>query len=138
VTDWPILWRRRVIGYLPTGFGFLDGTLEQNVLFGREKQAIGDLRSALDLSGVTDVQTVVLHTEDINGDGLPHGNVPFGFLAGDVDGNRVVANPDFQSVNTHQGGVTAANFRNDVSADGKIRNNPDGKLVKDRKGHSLP
>jgi ABC-type bacteriocin/lantibiotic exporter with double-glycine peptidase domain len=54
VTDWPILWRRRIIGYLPTGFGFLDGSLEQNVLFGREKQAIGDLRSALDLSGVTD------------------------------------------------------------------------------------
>jgi ABC-type multidrug transport system fused ATPase/permease subunit len=54
VTEWPILWRRRIIGYLPTGFGFLDGTLEQNVLFGREKQAIGDLRSALDLSGVTD------------------------------------------------------------------------------------
>jgi ABC-type bacteriocin/lantibiotic exporter with double-glycine peptidase domain len=54
VTDWPILWRRRIIGYLPTGFGFLDGTLEQNVLLGREEQAIGDLRSALDLSGVTD------------------------------------------------------------------------------------
>ena len=54
VTDWPILWRRRIIGYLPTGFGFLDGTLEQNVLFGREKQTIGDLRAALDLSGVTD------------------------------------------------------------------------------------
>jgi ABC-type multidrug transport system fused ATPase/permease subunit len=54
VTDWPILWRRRIIGYLPTGFGFLDGTLEQNILFGREKRAIGDLRSALDLSGVTD------------------------------------------------------------------------------------
>jgi ATP-binding cassette, subfamily B, bacterial len=54
VTDWPILWRRRIIGYLPTGFGFLDGTLEQNILFGRKKQAIGDLRAALDLSGVTD------------------------------------------------------------------------------------
>jgi ABC-type bacteriocin/lantibiotic exporter with double-glycine peptidase domain len=54
VTDWPILWRRRIIGYLPTGFGFLDGTLEQNILFGRKKQAIGDLRAALDLSGMTD------------------------------------------------------------------------------------
>jgi ABC-type bacteriocin/lantibiotic exporter with double-glycine peptidase domain len=54
VTDWPILWRRRIIGYLPTGFGFLDGSLEQNILFGRKKQAIGDLRAALDLSGVTD------------------------------------------------------------------------------------
>jgi hypothetical protein len=90
------------------------------------------------LSGVADVQTVLLHTEDINGDGLPHGDVPFGFLAGDVDGNRVVANPDFQSVSTHLGGVTAANFRNDVNANGTISNNPDGKLVKQRKGHSLP
>jgi ABC-type multidrug transport system fused ATPase/permease subunit len=54
VTDWPIHWRRRVIGYLPTGFGFLDGSLEQNVLFGREKETVGDLRAALDLSGVSD------------------------------------------------------------------------------------
>jgi hypothetical protein len=91
-----------------------------------------------DLSGVADVQNVVLHTENINGDGQPHGDVPFGFLAGDVDGNRVVANPDFQSVSTHLGGVTAANFRNDINADGKIRNNPDGKLVKQSKGNSLP
>jgi hypothetical protein len=90
------------------------------------------------LSGVADVQNVVLHTENINGDGLPHGDVPFGFLAGDVDGNRVVANPDFQSVSTHLGGVTATNFRNDINANGTISNNPDGKLVKARKGHSLP
>jgi ABC-type multidrug transport system fused ATPase/permease subunit len=54
ITHWPIHWRRRVIGYLPTGFGFLDGTLEQNVLFGRPKEAVGDVRAALDLSGVTD------------------------------------------------------------------------------------
>jgi ABC-type multidrug transport system fused ATPase/permease subunit len=54
VTEWPVLWRRRVIGYLPTGLGFLDGTLEQNVLFGRERERVGDLRTALDLSGVTD------------------------------------------------------------------------------------
>ena len=90
------------------------------------------------LSGVADVQNVVLHTENINGDGLPHGDVRFGFLAGDVDGNRVVASPDWQSVSNHEGGVTAANFRNDINADGTISNNPDGKLVKDRKGHSLP
>jgi ABC-type multidrug transport system fused ATPase/permease subunit len=54
VTEWPVLWRRRVIGYLPTGLGFLDGTLEQNVMFGREREGVGDLRTALDLSGVTD------------------------------------------------------------------------------------
>ena len=91
-----------------------------------------------DLSGVADVQNVVLHSENINGDGLPHGNVPFGFLAGDVDGNRVVDKPDSNSVTANQGAVTSANFRNDVNADGTIRNNPDGKLVKARKGHSLP
>jgi hypothetical protein len=90
------------------------------------------------LSRVADVQNVVLHTENINGDGLPHGDVRFGFLAGDVDGNRVVASPDWQSVSNHEGGVTAANFRNDINANGTISNNPDGKLVKDRKGHSLP
>ena len=90
------------------------------------------------LSGVADVQNVVLHTENINGDGLPHGDVRFGFLAGDVDRNRVVASPDWQSVSNHLGGVTAANFRNDINANGTISNNPDGKLAKDRKGHSLP
>jgi hypothetical protein len=89
------------------------------------------------LSGVADVQNVVLHTENINGDGQPHGDVPFGFLAGDVDGNRVVDKPDFDSVKANQGGVTSANFRNDINADGTI-NKPDGKLVKQRRGHSLP
>jgi hypothetical protein len=81
---------------------------------------------------------VLLHTEDINGDGMPHGDVPFGFLGGDVDGNRVVAKADFDSVIANQGAVTSANFRNDVNANGTISNNPDGKLVKQRKGHSLP
>ncbi len=54
VTDWPLRWRRRIIGYLPTGFGFLDGTLEQNILLGRPKEEVGDLRAALDLAGVTE------------------------------------------------------------------------------------
>ena len=85
-----------------------------------------------------DVQTVLLHTEDINGDGMPHGDVPFGFLGGDVDGNRVVGKPDANSVTANQGGVTSTNFRNDVNADGKVKNNSDGKLVKQRKGNSLP
>jgi len=90
------------------------------------------------LSGVADVQTVLLHTENINGDGMPHGDVPFGFLGGDVDGNRVVGKPDANSVSTNQGNVTATNFRNDVDANGKIKNNTDGKLVKQRQGNSVP
>jgi ATP-binding cassette, subfamily B, bacterial len=55
ITGWPLHWRRHVIGYLPTGFAFLDATLEQNILFGRSKEAVGDFQSALDLSGVTDL-----------------------------------------------------------------------------------
>jgi hypothetical protein len=90
-----------------------------------------------DLSGVTDVQTVVLHTEDINGDGLSHGDVPFGFLAADVNGSRVVDKPDVNSVKANQGAVNAGNFRNDINADGTI-NKADGNLIKPRKGHSLP
>jgi ATP-binding cassette, subfamily B, bacterial len=55
ISRWPLHWRRHVIGYLPTGFAFLDGTLEQNILFGRAKEAVGDFQSALDWSGVTDL-----------------------------------------------------------------------------------
>jgi ABC-type bacteriocin/lantibiotic exporter with double-glycine peptidase domain len=54
VTDWPLLWRRNVVGYLPTGFAFLDGTLQRNIVFGRDQEVIGDLRAALDLTGVTE------------------------------------------------------------------------------------
>ena len=73
-----------------------------------------------ELSGVADEQNVVLHTEDINGDGLPHGDVPFGFLAADVTGSRVVDKPDLNSIKANQGAVNAGNFRNDVNADGTI------------------
>jgi len=37
---------------------------------------------------------VTLHVQNINGDGLPHGDVPFGFLTADVNANRVVDRPD--------------------------------------------
>ena len=90
-----------------------------------------------DLSGVTDVQNVVLHTENINGDGMPHGDVPFGFLAADVNGSRVVDQSDYKSAIANRGGVTAANFRNDVNADGTITKT-DANLVKPRKGNALP
>ncbi len=90
-----------------------------------------------ELSGVADEQNVVLHTEDINGDGLPHGDVPFGFLAADVTGNRVVDKPDLNSIKANQGAVNAGNFRNDVNADGTIAK-ADGMQVKPRGGNSLP
>src|SRR5262249_50423059 len=50
-----------------------------------------EMRAAL--TGVTDIQTVVLHTSNVNG-GSGGNDVPFGFLAGDVTGNRRVDSPD--------------------------------------------
>ena len=90
-----------------------------------------------DVSGVADVQNVVLHTEDINGDGMPHGDVPFGFLSADVNGSRVVDKPDINAVKADHGPVTSANFRNDINADGVITRT-DANLIKPRKGNSLP
>ena len=90
-----------------------------------------------DLSGVADVQNVVLHTANINGDGLPHGDVPFGFLAADVNGSRVVDKPDIITVKATIGPVTAGNFRSDVNVDGTV-NKFDGQQLNLHKGNSLP
>ena len=46
------------------------------------------------ITGVTSAEVVTLHTQNINNDGQPHGDVPFGFLTGDADGDRRVAKPD--------------------------------------------
>src|SRR6266480_6953221 len=45
------------------------------------------------LTGVTSAEVVTLHTQNINGDGQPHGDVPFGFLTADVNANRIVDRP---------------------------------------------
>lgn len=73
------------------------------------------------LTGVTDIQTIVLHTENINGDGQPHGDVPFSFLVGDIDGDGSVGIPDKNSLAANKGQpVTGANFRNDINPNGRI------------------
>src|SRR5438094_1275679 len=75
------------------------------------------------LTGVTSAEIVTLHTQNINGDGLPHGDVPFGFLVGDADASRLVAQPDRTLVQGQIGQpVTSANFREDLTADGRIKN----------------
>src|SRR5436853_2845985 len=61
------------------------------------------------LTGVTSAEIVTLHTQNINGDGQPHGDVPFGFLTADVNGNRIVDRPDLQQLQADRGQpVTAA------------------------------
>jgi ABC-type bacteriocin/lantibiotic exporter with double-glycine peptidase domain len=52
VTDWHLLWRRYLVGFLPAEQGFLRGTLEENVLFGRDRTEVRDYERALEASGV--------------------------------------------------------------------------------------
>jgi ABC-type bacteriocin/lantibiotic exporter with double-glycine peptidase domain len=52
ITGWHLLWKRELIGYLPTGFEFLDGTLEENILIGRDRSKIESFEETLRLSGV--------------------------------------------------------------------------------------
>jgi ABC-type transport system involved in cytochrome bd biosynthesis fused ATPase/permease subunit len=52
ITDWHVWWKRELIGFLPAEQGFLRGTLEDNVLFGRSKQDVRDYERALSVSGV--------------------------------------------------------------------------------------
>ena len=52
ITGWHLLWKRELIGYLPTGFEFLDGTLEENILLGRDRSQIEHFEESLRLSGV--------------------------------------------------------------------------------------
>ena len=90
------------------------------------------------LTGVTSAEVVTLHTQNINGDGQAHGDVPFGFLVADANGDRVVSKPDQTLVQGQAGQpVTSANFREDLDLDGRIKT-ADGTLVKNNRGHSIP
>ena len=76
------------------------------------------------LTGVTDVQIVTVRVRNVNG-GDGSNDVPFGFLIGDVNGNRVVDIPDKNQVNADKGQtVTSTNFRDDINLSGKV-NKPD-------------
>jgi hypothetical protein len=90
------------------------------------------------LSGVTNAEIVTLHTQNINGDGQPHGDVPFGFLTADIDGSRVVDRPDLDQVTADRGQVvTSANFRDDINLNGKVEKQ-DKQSVSANKGNRLP
>jgi len=90
------------------------------------------------ITGVTSAEVVTLRAQNINNDGQPHGDVAFGFLAGDADGDRKVAKPDQLLVKGDVNkAVTSANFREDLDADGQIRNQ-DVQIVKANKGHRIP
>ncbi len=90
------------------------------------------------LTGVTSAEVVTLRVQNINGDGQPHGDVPFGFLTADVNGNRTVDKADNQKINADKGQVvTSANFRDDLNLSG-IVDRLDVRLVGTNRGHSIP
>jgi hypothetical protein len=70
---------------------------------------------------VTSAEVVTLRVQNINGDGQQHGDVPFGFLTADVNGNRKVDKPDKQIVTAAKNQpVTSANFRDDINLSGVV------------------
>jgi hypothetical protein len=88
------------------------------------------------LTGVTAVEVVTLRAENVNGDGVT-GDVPFGFLTGDADGDRIVDQPDATQVKMHRNqAVTVANFRDDIDLSGVI-DKPDYEMVKMNKKHRI-
>jgi len=90
------------------------------------------------LTGVTSAEVVTLRVQNINGDGLPHGDVPFGFLTADVNANRIVDRPDQQQIQTDKNQpVTSSNFRDDINLSGVV-DRPDLQSVQTNRGHSIP
>ena len=90
------------------------------------------------LTGVTSAEVVTLRVQNINGDGQPHGDVPFGFLTADVNGNRTANASDVALTKSQSGQpVDATNFKSDVNANGSI-NASDVALVKSKSGTALP
>ena len=90
------------------------------------------------LSCVTAAEIVTLHLQNINGDGLAHGDVPFGFLVADADASRVVGKTDQTLVQGQiSQPVTSTNFREDLNADGRLRHT-DTTLVKTNENPPIP
>ena len=90
------------------------------------------------VTGVTSAEVVTLRVQNINGDGQQHGDVPFGFLTADVNGNRIVDKPDQQRIKADKNQVVnAGNFRDDINLSG-IVDKPDVQSVQTNRGHSIP
>lgn len=92
----------------------------------------------LNLSGVTDIQTIQVTLNVSDGSHTISIPVSMGVLGGDVTGDRVVNSKDQNYINSKSGQIpTAATFRADVTIDGLINGN-DASFVGNRNGHKLP
>ena len=89
------------------------------------------------LTNVADVQTVTVEVSGVNGGGATS-DVDFGFLIGDVDGNRTVEKADDNIIQADRNQpVTGSNFRADINLSGVVEK-PDHLEVKNHAHHSLP
>jgi hypothetical protein len=96
---------------------------------------LNNVQSSCDGSDVT----VTLTGVNGGSGSLASAAATFGVLAGDVNGDGTVDASDLQQVrgNSGAGLVTSANFRDDVSVDGKV-NHADINLTRAARGNSLP
>lgn len=89
------------------------------------------------LTQVADVQIVTIRLTGVNG-GSATVDVPFGFLIGDVDGNRTVAKTDYNITQTDKNQkASESNFRADVNLSGVI-DKTDLNEVRSHAHNSLP
>ena len=89
------------------------------------------------LTGVTDVQTVTVEISGVNGGGGT-ADVAFGFLIGDVNGDRMVTKTDGNQIKADKSQpVTGSNFRDDINLNGQVDKPGDFNSVKANRGHSL-
>ena len=89
------------------------------------------------LSGVADQQNVTIEVSNVDGDGGSD-DVVFGFLIGDVNGDRRVNNTDVNQVKADKGQlVTGSNFRDDINLSGRV-DKPDKNAVSANRNHRIP
>ena len=100
-----------------------------------------DNRMIVNLTGVADVQTLVLTLHNVTDNisrVLPDTAVSVNMLIGDTTGNNVINASDIAQVKGQSGSlVSNANFREDVTVNGVI-NGSDIALVKSRSGAAIP
>ena len=90
------------------------------------------------LTGVTDAQIVTFRVQNINGDGWQHGDVAFGFLIGDVNGDRKVGQADRKRwTEERHNPVTGRNFRVDINTNGFF-DSDDLDAIRMNRGHVIP
>lgn len=90
------------------------------------------------LTDVTPDEVVTLHVANVNRDGPDHGDIPFGFLVGDSNGDRAVTRSDVALVKDQlRQPTTSANFREDINANGHI-SKLDLAAMKRNRGHVIP